>query len=142
MSYNIVRLYEEHVYDDEYFFIIKIKMKITKFVFVFLMTCLSIPVLRTFLPTSLRGKKFSFCSSILTIRLISRTFQGKTKRSRDMQKPKFFNQFLKLLILTVYAAVSLLIFNRVYETSKEVIDELFHIDQGVKYCHGNFSEVS
>jgi hypothetical protein len=59
-----------------------------------------------------------------------------------MKKQTLVNKLLKLLLVAIYTAISLVIFNRVYETSKEVIDELFHVGQGLKYCHGNFSEVS
>lgn len=44
-----------------------------------------------------------------------------------------------LLALAVYFTTSKLIFDKVYETTKIVIDELFHIPQGVAYCQRNFS---
>lgn len=56
-------------------------------------------------------------------------------------KQSLVNKLLKVLLVTIYSAVSFVIFNRVYDTSKEVIDELFHIGQGLKYCNGKFSEV-
>lgn len=49
---------------------------------------------------------------------------------------------LKYPLLAVYLAVSLFLFNKVYETSDEVIDELFHLKQGLEYCHENFSAVN
>lgn len=52
------------------------------------------------------------------------------------------NSFLQLVLLGVYSLVSFAVFNRVYATSQEVIDELFHVGQGLQYCNGNFSAVS
>lgn len=49
--------------------------------------------------------------------------------------------WFKHRIIAIYTLVSVIIFDRVYETSKEVIDELFHIEQGLNYCHGMFQEV-
>lgn len=48
----------------------------------------------------------------------------------------------KYPLLAVYLALSLFLFNKVYETSDEVIDELFHLKQGLEYCHENFSAVN
>lgn len=44
-------------------------------------------------------------------------------------------------IMIFYFAISLPIFNQVYETSKQVIDEEFHLRQGLHYCDGNFTVV-
>lgn len=49
--------------------------------------------------------------------------------------------WFKHRIALIYIIVSLIIFEKVYETSKSVIDELFHIEQGIYYCHGIFQEV-
>lgn len=48
---------------------------------------------------------------------------------------------LNLVLLTLIT-VSMQIFNRVYRTSKQVIDEEFHLRQGLHYCRGNFTIVS
>lgn len=58
------------------------------------------------------------------------------------KEQKLHNNFLKFVLLGVYSLVSFALFNRVYATSSEVIDELFHVGQGLKYCNGNFSAVS
>ncbi|CRK89688.1 CLUMA_CG003403, isoform A [Clunio marinus] len=50
------------------------------------------------------------------------------------------DRFLKYLFISIYSIISIIIFQKVFETSGEVIDELFHIRQGLKYCQGNFSE--
>lgn len=52
------------------------------------------------------------------------------------------DKFLALLFLGIYTTVSFLVFNQVFDTSSEVIDELFHLWQGYQYCVGNFSAVS
>uniref|UniRef100_A0A7G3AAW1 Dol-P-Glc:Glc(2)Man(9)GlcNAc(2)-PP-Dol alpha-1,2-glucosyltransferase n=1 Tax=Lutzomyia longipalpis TaxID=7200 RepID=A0A7G3AAW1_LUTLO len=39
----------------------------------------------------------------------------------------------------IYFLASLWLFNRVYSTTKLVVDEEFHLRQGLHYCHGNFS---
>lgn len=64
----------------------------------------------------------------------------------QLQKKKTINctmerSWFKHRIIAIYAIISLLIFEQVYETSKEVIDELFHIEQGLHYCYGMFMEV-
>lgn len=59
-----------------------------------------------------------------------------------MKNQTLVNKFLKVLLVTIYTAISFVIFNRVYEKSKVVIDELFHLGQGMQYCHGNFSAVN
>ncbi|XP_026744165.1 putative Dol-P-Glc:Glc(2)Man(9)GlcNAc(2)-PP-Dol alpha-1,2-glucosyltransferase [Trichoplusia ni] len=47
---------------------------------------------------------------------------------------------LTALILVPYFVISKLIFDRVHDTSQVVIDEYFHVPQGLAYCNGNFSE--
>lgn len=49
--------------------------------------------------------------------------------------------WFKHRIIAIYTILSMIIFEKVYETSTEVIDELFHIEQGLFYCHGMFQEV-
>lgn len=55
---------------------------------------------------------------------------------------QFYNVFLKFVFIGIYSVISFLLFEKVYETSQEVIDELFHIRQGLHYCNGYFSAVS
>lgn len=50
--------------------------------------------------------------------------------------------WFKHRIILIYTIISLLIFEKVYETSNLVIDELFHIEQGLHYCHGMYKEVN
>lgn len=52
------------------------------------------------------------------------------------------DRILKYVFITIYSVVSIILFDEVYETSSEVIDELFHVGQGLQYCQGNFSAVS
>ncbi|XP_039761981.1 putative Dol-P-Glc:Glc(2)Man(9)GlcNAc(2)-PP-Dol alpha-1,2-glucosyltransferase [Pararge aegeria] len=54
---------------------------------------------------------------------------------------KSSTKYYVLLIATVavYFTVSKLIFDKVNETSDIVVDELFHIPQGISFCDGNFS---
>lgn len=59
-----------------------------------------------------------------------------------VSKMSLLNNFLKFLFVVTYTGVSFFIFNLVYGASQEVIDEFFHIDQGLHYCHGFFSAVS
>uniref|UniRef100_A0A8D8B047 Dol-P-Glc:Glc(2)Man(9)GlcNAc(2)-PP-Dol alpha-1,2-glucosyltransferase n=1 Tax=Culex pipiens TaxID=7175 RepID=A0A8D8B047_CULPI len=42
------------------------------------------------------------------------------------------------LFLAVYSIVTFLLFHLVYNTSKQVIDEEFHLRQGEHYCRGRF----
>uniref|UniRef100_A0A1Q3F5Q3 Dol-P-Glc:Glc(2)Man(9)GlcNAc(2)-PP-Dol alpha-1,2-glucosyltransferase n=1 Tax=Culex tarsalis TaxID=7177 RepID=A0A1Q3F5Q3_CULTA len=42
------------------------------------------------------------------------------------------------LFLGIYSIVTFLLFHLVYNTSKQVIDEEFHLRQGEHYCHGRF----
>lgn len=46
------------------------------------------------------------------------------------------------LFLGVYSIVTFLLFHLVYNTSKQVIDEEFHLRQGEHYCRGRFHIVS
>ncbi|XP_045782128.1 putative Dol-P-Glc:Glc(2)Man(9)GlcNAc(2)-PP-Dol alpha-1,2-glucosyltransferase [Maniola jurtina] len=46
---------------------------------------------------------------------------------------------LLITAVTLYFAVSKVIFDRVNETSQIIVDELFHIPQGISFCEGNFS---
>ncbi|EAT40471.1 AAEL007809-PA [Aedes aegypti] len=48
------------------------------------------------------------------------------------------NQFIFFAFISVYSAISLILFNLVYRTSKVVVDEEFHLRQGEHYCHGRF----
>ncbi|XP_044727070.1 putative Dol-P-Glc:Glc(2)Man(9)GlcNAc(2)-PP-Dol alpha-1,2-glucosyltransferase [Chrysoperla carnea] len=56
------------------------------------------------------------------------------------QNNKKIYLFLFLILITVYLVISKIILDNVYATSKIIIDELFHIPQGLAYCAGNFSE--
>lgn len=47
-----------------------------------------------------------------------------------------------VFLISSYALVSFLVFNKVYKTTKTVIDEEFHLRQGIHYCHGNLRIVS
>lgn len=47
----------------------------------------------------------------------------------------------KVLLYGVYGIVSFYVFLKVYETSLLVIDEEFHLRQGMHYCNGDFAEV-
>lgn len=44
--------------------------------------------------------------------------------------------------VVAYSIVSKIIFDNVYLTSKQVIDEEFHIPQGLAYCNFHFDTVS
>lgn len=46
------------------------------------------------------------------------------------------------LAILVYIVISKLVFDNVYLTSKQVIDEEFHIPQGLAYCNLQFDTVS
>ncbi|XP_053680989.1 putative Dol-P-Glc:Glc(2)Man(9)GlcNAc(2)-PP-Dol alpha-1,2-glucosyltransferase [Anopheles nili] len=48
------------------------------------------------------------------------------------------SKYVSLLLLVGYAIVSLLVFNKIYETTQLVIDEEFHLRQGRHYCQGRF----
>ncbi|XP_075989347.1 alpha-1,2-glucosyltransferase Alg10 [Anticarsia gemmatalis] len=50
-------------------------------------------------------------------------------------------KFYGLLIITflVYVLTSSTIFQKVYQTIQIVIDEEFHVPQGIRYCEGNFT---
>uniref|UniRef100_A0A182P720 Dol-P-Glc:Glc(2)Man(9)GlcNAc(2)-PP-Dol alpha-1,2-glucosyltransferase n=1 Tax=Anopheles epiroticus TaxID=199890 RepID=A0A182P720_9DIPT len=47
-------------------------------------------------------------------------------------------KIIPLVCLLGYTTVSFVVFNKVYETSPQVIDEEFHLRQGDHYCHGRF----
>lgn len=47
----------------------------------------------------------------------------------------------KVLLYGVYGIASFYVFLKVYETSLLVIDEEFHLRQGMHYCNGDFGEV-
>lgn len=47
----------------------------------------------------------------------------------------------KAMLFGVYGIVSFYVFLKVYETSLMVIDEEFHLRQGIHYCNGDFAEV-
>lgn len=51
------------------------------------------------------------------------------------------NSWFKHRILIIYVLISINIFNSIYETSKSVVDELFHVKQGMNYCFGFYYEV-
>jgi hypothetical protein len=55
---------------------------------------------------------------------------------------RLLDRCLKYCFLAVYTVVSIVLFDEVYEASGEVIDELFHIGQGLQFCQGNFSAVN
>lgn len=44
--------------------------------------------------------------------------------------------------ILIYGVISKLIFDSIYITSKQVIDEEFHIPQGLAYCNLHFDTVS
>lgn len=50
--------------------------------------------------------------------------------------------FKLTVVFALYVAVSALLFPLVYEASPEVIDEQFHLRQGLAYCNGDFDTVS
>ncbi|XP_048003624.1 putative Dol-P-Glc:Glc(2)Man(9)GlcNAc(2)-PP-Dol alpha-1,2-glucosyltransferase [Leguminivora glycinivorella] len=54
-------------------------------------------------------------------------------------KPIYKYYLTLLLALAAYATASKFIFDKVYDTTQTVIDELFHIPQGVAYCERNFT---
>lgn len=54
-------------------------------------------------------------------------------------KPGKKYYMLLMATVAVYFMASKMVFDKVNETSKVVIDELFHIPQGLSCCNGNFS---
>lgn len=50
--------------------------------------------------------------------------------------------YLKYVTILLYFSIAFYIFLNVYETSQLVIDEEFHLRQGLHYCNGNFTIVS
>lgn len=49
---------------------------------------------------------------------------------------------IPIFVVILFVIASFYLFNLVYKTTENIIDELFHIPQGLAYCHGNFSRVS
>ncbi|XP_022915025.1 dol-P-Glc:Glc(2)Man(9)GlcNAc(2)-PP-Dol alpha-1,2-glucosyltransferase [Onthophagus taurus] len=43
------------------------------------------------------------------------------------------------LVIIIYTATSQIVFNKIYQESKTIIDEEFHISQGLQYCNFNFT---
>lgn len=50
--------------------------------------------------------------------------------------------FIILPISVAFFITSKFIFDKIYGTSQVVIDEAFHLPQGLQYCNFNFSTVS
>lgn len=47
------------------------------------------------------------------------------------------------IVIVTYGIVSLIVFHYVnIENPHPIVDELFHLEQGINYCHHNFSYVS
>lgn len=63
------------------------------------------------------------------------------KFRRRRQLTTAMDRSLKYLFLFLYVLISFVLFDDIYATSTEIIDELFHIGQGLKYCEGNFTSV-
>ena len=51
-------------------------------------------------------------------------------------------KIIKYFGILFYILISKPLFNEIYATSKNVIDEEFHIRQGLHYCEGNFTVVN
>lgn len=47
----------------------------------------------------------------------------------------------KLILFIVYTSFSAFLFLKVFDTSSLVIDEEFHLRQGLHYCNGEFKIV-
>lgn len=45
-------------------------------------------------------------------------------------------------VFAFYGTISVPLFNAVYDASQQVIDEEFHLRQGLQYCGGIFDEVT
>lgn len=58
-----------------------------------------------------------------------------------MKQYLVFKLLLILVTFLVYGIISKLVFDNIYNTSKVVIDEAFHLPQGLQYCNFNFSTV-
>ncbi|XP_053623205.1 putative Dol-P-Glc:Glc(2)Man(9)GlcNAc(2)-PP-Dol alpha-1,2-glucosyltransferase [Plodia interpunctella] len=54
-----------------------------------------------------------------------------------MLQPKYY--LILFLAVAVYFSISKLLFDKVYATLQVVVDELFHIPQGLAYCAHNFT---
>ncbi|XP_013200359.1 putative Dol-P-Glc:Glc(2)Man(9)GlcNAc(2)-PP-Dol alpha-1,2-glucosyltransferase [Amyelois transitella] len=54
-------------------------------------------------------------------------------------KPILKYYAILFVVLTIYLNISKYIFDKVYDTIQIVIDELFHIPQGIAYCERNFT---
>lgn len=48
----------------------------------------------------------------------------------------------KFALFIVYVSLSVLLFLNVFDSSPLVIDEEFHLRQGLHYCNGDFTIVS
>ncbi|KAI8426755.1 hypothetical protein MSG28_014446 [Choristoneura fumiferana] len=57
-----------------------------------------------------------------------------TKSETAAMKPTRKYYLFLLLALAFYFTTSKLIFDKVHDTTQIVIDELFHIPQGIAYC--------
>lgn len=57
-------------------------------------------------------------------------------------KNYWYKNLLLLVAISSFAGVSKVIFDKVHLTSKNVIDEEFHLPQGLQYCNYNFSTVN
>ncbi|KAG5676778.1 hypothetical protein PVAND_006587 [Polypedilum vanderplanki] len=44
------------------------------------------------------------------------------------------------ILIGFYSIITLILFDKVYQTSQSIIDELFHINQGLTYCYGFYQE--
>ncbi|CAK1597983.1 unnamed protein product [Parnassius mnemosyne] len=54
-----------------------------------------------------------------------------------MRNSKYYT--LLTVALVTYFGVSKLIFNKIYNTIQTVVDELYHLPQGMSYCNHNFT---
>lgn len=50
-------------------------------------------------------------------------------------------EILKFRFIIIYSIISLILLDKVYDATKSVIDELFHVEQGMNYCYGFYQEV-
>ncbi|CAH0578384.1 unnamed protein product [Chrysodeixis includens] len=77
-------------------------------------------------------------------RTLTKILVGCTQHWLIMGPGKLFNslRFYPIVgfFLILYFSVSKVIFDQIYKTTQVVIDEYFHIPQGLAYCNGNFSE--
>ncbi|KAI8426756.1 hypothetical protein MSG28_014447 [Choristoneura fumiferana] len=70
----------------------------------------------------------------MTYRFISPEPRSETAAMKPTRKYYLF----LLLALAFYFTTSKLIFDKVHDTTQIVIDELFHIPQGIAYCQRMF----